>query len=193
MHGTRVWESVERRQLRRRGPRMERRQPGQRPDEAQPAGTDLLPQIKHIVVLMMENHSFDNYLGTLRPRRGPARRVPTASPTPRTPTPAASPVRAHHLPCTGSSDGVPCQSWSATHAQWADGKMHRVRDGHRGLPAPRGRDQAAARHGLLDRAGPALLLRPGPHVPAGRPLVQLLPGADVPQPPLPASPARRTG
>ena len=39
--------------------------PGDRPDPSRPAGTDMLPQIKHIVVLMMENHSFDNYLGTL--------------------------------------------------------------------------------------------------------------------------------
>ena len=30
------------------------------------AGTDLLPEIEHIVVLMMENHSYDNYLGMLR-------------------------------------------------------------------------------------------------------------------------------
>ncbi len=29
------------------------------------AGTDALPQIEHIVVLMMENHSYDNYLGML--------------------------------------------------------------------------------------------------------------------------------
>ena len=32
---------------------------------SRPVGTDLLPQVKHIVVLMMENHSFDNYLGML--------------------------------------------------------------------------------------------------------------------------------
>ena len=42
--------------------------PGQRPQPSLPAGTDLLPQIKHIVVLMMENHSYDNYLGMLRGR-----------------------------------------------------------------------------------------------------------------------------
>src|SRR5580700_7805584 len=29
------------------------------------AGTDRLPKIRHIVVLMMENHSYDNYLGML--------------------------------------------------------------------------------------------------------------------------------
>ncbi len=122
MHGTRVWESVERRQLRRRGPRMERRQPGQRPDEAQPAGTDLLPPIKHIVVLMMENHSFDNYLGTLGRGEG----LPAGAdgqPDAENPDSQGRPVRAYHLPGTEQHDGVPCQSWSATHAQWADGKM----------------------------------------------------------------------
>jgi len=42
--------------------------PGQRSDPSLPAGTDRLPQIKHIVVLMMANHSFDNYLGTVAGR-----------------------------------------------------------------------------------------------------------------------------
>ena len=41
------------------------------------------------------------------------------------------------------------------------------------------------RHGVLDRRRHPLLLRPGPDLPAGRPLVQLLPGPHVPQPPLP--------
>ena len=45
------------------------RQPGSRPFPNCPAGTDMIPQIEHIVVLMMENHSYDNRLGTLR-RRG---------------------------------------------------------------------------------------------------------------------------
>jgi len=38
------------------------------PDPDQPAGADLLPRIRHIVVLMMENHSYENYLGTLAGR-----------------------------------------------------------------------------------------------------------------------------
>src|SRR4051794_17873419 len=42
-----------------------RRGPGDRWDPSKPEGTDLLPQIEHIVVVMMENHSFDNYLGML--------------------------------------------------------------------------------------------------------------------------------
>ena len=68
MRSTDVWEGAERLGLRQRSRRMERSQPGQRPDPSLPAGTDRLPQIKHIVVLMMENHSFDNYLGTLAGR-----------------------------------------------------------------------------------------------------------------------------
>ena len=55
--------------------------PADRPRPDLDPGTDLLPKIKHIVVLMMENHSFDNYLGTLGRGRGSrsatmARRMP---------------------------------------------------------------------------------------------------------------------
>src|SRR5712692_8557641 len=64
-----VWERVERHELKRRGRGMAALRPGERPIPSLPAGTDLLPQIKHIVVLMMENHSYDNYLGML-PGRG---------------------------------------------------------------------------------------------------------------------------
>ena len=32
------------------------------------AGADGLPQVRHIVVLMMENHSYDNYFGLLAGR-----------------------------------------------------------------------------------------------------------------------------
>src|SRR5271157_3535801 len=41
------------------------RQPGSRPYPGRAAGADTIPQIKHIVVLMMENHSYDNKLGML--------------------------------------------------------------------------------------------------------------------------------
>ena len=39
--------------------------PGSRPHPHIPEGTDTIPQIEHIVVVMMENHSFDNYLGVI--------------------------------------------------------------------------------------------------------------------------------
>src|ERR1700689_919261 len=50
----------------RRGPPGLLRQPGSLPFPNLPRGTDTIPQIEHIVVLMMENHSFDNRLGMLR-------------------------------------------------------------------------------------------------------------------------------
>src|SRR6185503_8649963 len=57
------------------------RVPGGRPNPALPEGTDTLPEIEHIVVLMMENHSFDNYFGMLDPSVGfsLADGVPTAT------------------------------------------------------------------------------------------------------------------
>ena len=42
-----------------------RRLPGSLPYPDLPAGTDTIPKIEHIVVLMMENHSYDNKLGML--------------------------------------------------------------------------------------------------------------------------------
>jgi phospholipase C len=122
MRGTAVWESVERQELRRRGQKMDRAQPGQRPDPSRPAGTDRLPQIKHIVVLMMENHSFDNYLGTLGRGEG----LPLGEdeqPDAENLDASGQPVRAYHLPSTVQHLGVPSQSWSAAHTQFAGGKM----------------------------------------------------------------------
>ena len=81
-----TWERIERQKLRRRERRIRRYRPGDRPDSSRPAGTDMLPQIKHIVVLMMENHSFDNYLGTLGRGRG-SRSVTMARRMPRILTP----------------------------------------------------------------------------------------------------------
>ena len=84
-----------------------------RQDPSAQAGTDLLPQIQHIVVLMMENHSFDNYLGNLtsgeeNPSVSNARADGTR-------------VNAHHLPGTAQEHGVPTQSWHASHIQYAGG------------------------------------------------------------------------
>jgi phospholipase C len=124
MRGAIVWEGVERRALNRRGRQMTNSEPGQRPDPSRPAGTDLLPKIKHIVVLMMENHSFDNYLGTL-PGRGEGFSVgDDGEPDAENPDASGRSVRAYHLTSPMQEGSVPCQSWSATHAQWAGGKMN---------------------------------------------------------------------
>ena len=56
---------------------------GPRPRPDLPPGTDLPPQIRHIVVLMMENHSHDNYLGMLSGRGDGFRLGPDGLPTAR--------------------------------------------------------------------------------------------------------------
>ena len=85
------------------------------PDPSRPAGTDLRPEIRHIVLLMMENHSFDNYLGTLGRGDGLADERPT------NPSSDGRPVAAHHLPSTVQHPGLPSQSWRASHLQYDDG------------------------------------------------------------------------
>src|SRR5689334_10706179 len=42
------------------------RRPDSLPDPTIAEGTDTLPQIEHIVVLMMENHSYDDHFGMLK-------------------------------------------------------------------------------------------------------------------------------
>jgi phospholipase C len=122
MPGTRVWETADRKAAGRRARRRPVTEPGQRPDPSRPPGTDLMPQIKHIVVLMMENHSFDNYLGTLGRGEG----LPAGAdgqPDAANPDAEGREVRAYPLGSTQQHEGVPCQSWCASHLQWADGKM----------------------------------------------------------------------
>ena len=171
-----TWERIERQKLRRRERRIRRYRPGDRPDSSRPTGTDMLPQIKHIVVLMMENHSFDNYLGTLGRGEG----FPLGddgTPDAENPDSAGTMVRAYHASSTEQADGVPAQSWSASHTQWAAGKMNGFVTSTE-QAAPQG-DKAAAMAYWTDR-GSALLPRVGPDVPAGRPLVQLVPRATFP-------------
>ena len=120
-----TWERIERRKLRRqeRQRRHHDNRPGDRSDPSRPAATDMLPQIKHILVLMMENHSFDNYLGTLGRGEG----LPLGddgTPDAENPDSAGTVIRAYHASSTAQEHGVPCQSWSASHTQWADGKMN---------------------------------------------------------------------
>ncbi|HEX3715900.1 MAG TPA: alkaline phosphatase family protein [Trebonia sp.] len=117
------WERIERRQLRQRERRQRPARPGERPDPSRPSGTNLLPEIKHIVVLMMENHSFDTYLGTLG--RGEGFPLgPDGAPATGNPDSHGATVGSYHASSTVQQDGVPCQSWSASHTQWADGKMN---------------------------------------------------------------------
>ena len=82
-----MWERLEKREIARRGLRPG---PGERPRAELPHGADLIPEIKHIVVLMQENHSYDNYLGTLAGRGDGLPPAPTAPRTASTCCPTGS-------------------------------------------------------------------------------------------------------
>ncbi len=86
------------------------------PDPGRPIGTDCLPQIRHIVVLMQENHSYDNYFGTLEGRGEGFPQPPPTNPS------RNGPVAIHHFGTTKQVRRVPTQSWTASHIQWDEGR-----------------------------------------------------------------------
>ena len=95
--------------------------PGSLPHPHLPAGTDTLPQIEHIVVLMMENHSFDDHLGTLGRGDGLTAGA-DGRPVNYNPDPSGGYVRSFHNPNTcGESDSGITQSWNASHTCWDGG------------------------------------------------------------------------
>ncbi len=104
------------------------RRPDSRPDPSRPAGTpDPRIPIEHVVVVMMENHSFDNYFGML-PRRG----NPKADgfgfdahgrPTAVNRTDKGRPVRAFRMPSYCQMEHEPNQSWNGTHIAVDHGRM----------------------------------------------------------------------
>jgi phospholipase C len=107
--------------------RAEMRMPGSLPHPAVAAGTDMLPEIEHVVVLMMENHSYDNLLGMLG--RGPYQAprgdgftiAADGYPTATNAYSNGSLQRSFHMPNTCQSDGKPSQDWEASHIQYANG------------------------------------------------------------------------
>jgi len=91
-----------------------RRRPDSLPFPKMPEGTDMLPQIEHIIVVMMENHSFDNYLGVLG--RGDGFRLDRAGrPKNSCPDADGNRIRAFRMPSTCQLDREPNQSWNASH------------------------------------------------------------------------------
>src|SRR4051812_29177146 len=105
-----VWERLERRAIRRR--RVARPDADGRPRPDLPEGTDLLPQIRHIVVLMMENHSYDNYLGMLAGRGEGLPLGPDGTPDVVNHTPNGRGYPAHHMASTAAQvKNNPSQNW----------------------------------------------------------------------------------
>jgi len=113
-----MWERLEKREIARR---QLRPGPGERPRPDLPAGSDLIPKIKHIVVLMMENHSYDNYLGMLTGRGEGLQLAPDGTPLAVNLLPDGRRIAAHHFPDTAQVGGNPSQTWNASHISYEDG------------------------------------------------------------------------
>jgi phospholipase C len=103
------------------------RRPGSRPFPHRREGEDSLPQIDHIVVVMMENHSFDNILGML-PHKVRSRRGVDGLPVSKRGTQLAvnldssgNPVHAQHAPSVCQEAAVPRQDWNASHLSYGGG------------------------------------------------------------------------
>jgi phospholipase C len=94
---------------------------GSLPNPALAAGVDTLPGLDHIVVLMLENHSYDNLLGMLGRGDG----LPLGAdgqPTSTNPYADGSIQQAFHMPTTCQMSSRPSQEWSASHNAYDNGK-----------------------------------------------------------------------
>ncbi len=89
------------------------------PDPGRPVGTDLVPEIEHFVVVMMENHSFDNILGMLG-RGDCLPKGADGQPTITLPDGHGNLVHAFHMPSECQTDGVG-NNWNLAHHSYAGG------------------------------------------------------------------------
>jgi phospholipase C len=97
--------------------------PDRRPQTSMPIGSDCLPEIKHIVILMMENHSYDNYLGMLPTDGDDGLPLgPDGLPSAVNFAEDGTAVPMRRFTGTRQKVGVPTQSWNASHIQWDQGK-----------------------------------------------------------------------
>jgi phospholipase C len=106
------------------------REPGSLPYPKLPAGTDTIPQVKHIVVLMMENHSYDNHLGMLNRAGADGFTLgPDGKPTASNPYADGKTQHAFRMPTTCQLSGKPSQTWDNAHTQAEDGNNGFVKSG----------------------------------------------------------------
>jgi phospholipase C len=104
-------------------PRLEARGPrrcrmGLAPAAARPGGP-----IQHLIVLMMENRSFDHYLGALAlPEEGRADVEGLCQPPPTVPDRAGCPVAAWAMDGAAPDFCDPPHGWDAAHASWNGGR-----------------------------------------------------------------------
>ncbi len=115
-------------------------------------GSDSLPQIKHIVVLMQENHSYDAYFGMLAGRGDGFKLGTDGNPTEINLTLDKTPVPLWTVDSTKQEPAVPTQTWNASHIQWDDGECDGfVRSIQETLP---GLDYKAGMHYWTERELP---------------------------------------
>ena len=99
------------------------RQPGSLPFPQLAQGTDTIPQIEHIVVLMMENHSFDNRVGMLDRHDVDGFRLGRDGlPTATNPYPDGTIQHAFRMPTTCQLNSRPSQEWTASNNAYDNGK-----------------------------------------------------------------------
>src|SRR5437016_6410190 len=99
------------------------RKPGSRPNPTLPEGTDMLPKIEHIVIVMMENHSFDGRFGMLG--RGDGFKLDAnGKPLDANPMPDGRFVRAFHMPSTCPFDHLPGPNWIPSSHSFHNGHNH---------------------------------------------------------------------
>ncbi|MGH9170401.1 MAG: alkaline phosphatase family protein [Acidimicrobiales bacterium] len=93
---------------------------GERPNLKAAAGSDQLPQFDHFVICMLENHSFDNMIGTIE--RGDGLTLGgNGLPTNTNPYGKGKLLRAFHMPTECQQVGHPSQDWNASHQQYDAG------------------------------------------------------------------------
>ena len=103
------------------------RLPGSLPDPLLATATDTMPAIEHVVVLMLENHSYDNLFGMLgrqpgqRPRGDGFTLAPDGLPAATNPYPDGSLQRAFRMPTTCQFPSRPSQEWEASHNAYDNG------------------------------------------------------------------------
>jgi phospholipase C len=83
-------------------------------------GSDQLPEVDHIVVVMMENHSFDNVLGALG-RGDVLAQTAAGVPDATNPDGHGHLIRSYHMPTPCQLHGKPSQDWDSSHTQYANG------------------------------------------------------------------------
>ncbi|KAF8813398.1 phosphoesterase-domain-containing protein [Phlegmacium glaucopus] len=97
------------------------RGPGSLPNPHLPAGTDTMPEIEHIVLVMLENHSFDNIFGLLG--RGDGLHIShNGTVTASNPYTNGSVQHAFEMPNTCQSGHI-SQEWQVSHVAYNNGSM----------------------------------------------------------------------